>query len=226
MSRRKKQQDNEETIIDLVDARESAQDYFERNKTFVLAAVGGLILIVGGFLFYNLFIQAPKENSAEAAMYQAEEQFARDSFALALENPGQGFEGFLDIIDNYSGTKSANLAHYYSGISYLNLGRYDVAVAYLEDFSPGGVITPIMKYGALGDAYSELGEMDKALLYYQKAGNYDNSFLAPYYLMKYGLLSEKQGDSSSAKTAFEKIQQKYPDSREGLEIDKYIAKYQ
>ena len=85
-------------------------------------------MIVGGYLFYDLMVKTPNENAAKEAMYRAEEQFARDSFALALENPGAGFGGFLDIIDEYPGTSAANLAKYYSGISYLNLGRYEAAI--------------------------------------------------------------------------------------------------
>jgi hypothetical protein len=52
-------------------------------------------------------------------MMLAQQQFEKDSFQLALTNPGGGYSGFLDIIDSYSGTKTANLAKYYAGICYL-----------------------------------------------------------------------------------------------------------
>ena len=99
-------------------------------------------------------------------------------------------------------------------------------VPFLEDFDPAGKVTPIMKNGALGDAYSEMGEFDKALSLYKKAGSYDNDFLTPYYLMKYGLLAEKQGDTNSAKSAYEQIHKDYPDSQQGRDIEKYLAKFQ
>ncbi|NNF33570.1 MAG: tetratricopeptide repeat protein [Saprospiraceae bacterium] len=223
MARRKKKQVKDETIVDIVEAKETAQDYFERNKVLVLAIVGALVVIIGGYLFYDLLVKTPNEESAKEAMYRAEEQFARDSFALALENPGAGFDGFLDIIDNYPGTSASNLAKYYSGISYLNLGRYEAAIEFLEDFSPGGEVTPIMKFGALGDAYSETGDLDKALSMYKKATDTDNSFLTPYYLKKYGLLAEKQGDSGSAQNAYNRIKDEYPESAEAQDIEKYIA---
>ena len=143
---------------------------------------------------------------------------------MALENPGGGFEGFLDVIDNYGGTDAANLASYYAGISYLNLGKFEAAIEYLKEFSPAGNVTPAMKNGALGDAYSELGQFDEALSYYKKAADSDNEFLSPYYLKKYGLLSEKQGDTKAALNAYQEIKKKYYNSTEALDIDKYIAR--
>lgn len=226
MARRKKKQNVDETLVDIVEAKESAQDYFERNKVLVLSIVGALVIIIGGLLFYNTLIKGPNEKAAKEAMYQAEQQFARDSFALALENPGAGFDGFLDIIDNFGGTTSANLASYYAGVSYLNLGMFEAAVEYLEDFSPDGKVTPIMKNGALGDAYSELGDFDKALSFYKKASENDNSYLAPYYLKKYGLLAEKQGDTAAALDAYNKIENQFPSSTEAADISKYIARLQ
>ena len=227
MARRKKQTaKKEETLVDIVEAKESAQDYFERNKVLVLGIVGALVIIIGGYLFYDLLVKTPNENAAKEAMYRAEEQFARDSFALALENPGAGFDGFLDIIDNYPGTSAANLAKYYSGVSYLNLGRFEAAIEYLDDFSPAGDVTPIMKNGALGDAHSELGDLDKALNLYKKAADSDNEFLTPYYLKKYGLLAERQGDNAAAQEAYTKIKENYPNSLEALDIEKYIAEKQ
>ena len=170
--------------------------------------------------------KTPREAKAMSAMYKAEQQFERDSFALALENPGGGFDGFLDIIDNYNGTKAANLARYYAGISYLNLGLYDPAIDYLKDFSASGALLPITKLGALGDAYSEKGEFDQAISYYQKAVNATaNDLLTPYYLQKLGLLSDKQGNAEDAAKYFNRIKAEFPDSEEGSQIEKYIARY-
>ncbi len=224
MTRRRKGKSTDETLVDIVEVKQSSQEYFEKNQTLVLGVIAAIIILVGGLLFYNIMIKGPKESNARTAMFRAEEQFARDSFALALENPGGGFDGFLDIIDNYGGTKTSNLANYYAGISYLNLGRYDAAIEYLEDFKPSGKITPIMKNGALGDAYSELGDFDKALSLYKKATSTKNDFLTPYYLKKIGLLSEKLGDNNAALKAYIEIKENYFDSNEASDIDKFIAR--
>lgn len=223
--RRKKQQEADETLVDLVEVRENASDFFEDNQKTILGVLTGLMLVIGGYLAYTQFVQGPKETQAMEALTQAQTQFERDSFALALSNPGGGFEGFLNIIDNYSGTKAANAAKYYAGISYLHLGQYDAAIDYLQDFSSAGTILDYTKYGAIGDAYAEKNDLSSAISNYEKAASIgDNEVLASYYLKKLGLLYEKQGQLSEAKAAFEKIRDKFPTSQEGADIDKYISR--
>lgn len=222
-SRRNKKQD--ETLVDIVQVKEQAEDFFERNQMAVLAVIGAVVLLVGGWFGYQRFYKEPRNDRAMAQMFQAQFQFERDSFALALDNPGGGYDGFLDIIDKYSGTKAANLANYYAGVSYLHLGRYEAAVDFLKDFDPAGKVTPIMKYGTLGDAYSELEDWDKALSEYQKAADAeDNDYLTPYYLKKLGLLYEHQGNHEQALKAFEQIKSKYPNSTASQDIEKFIAR--
>ncbi len=227
MARRRSNKKEEETLVDIVEARDNAKDYFGKNQKMILGIALAVALLVGAFVVYKFLIKEPQEKQAMEAMYWAEYQFARDSFAIALENPGRDMEGFLDIIDNYGGTSAANLSKYYAGVSYLNLGKYDAAVDYLESFSPKGTVTPIMKFGALGDAYSELNEFDKALSSYKKAsGSGSNDLLTPYYLQKYGMLQERQGNSAEALSAYNQIKEKYPLSTEGTLVDKYISRVQ
>jgi len=226
MSRRKtSKKKQEETLVDIVEVRDTAQDYLSKNRKMIFGIGGLLLILVGAFMVYKFMIQEPKEKQAMESLYWAEYQFSRDSFASALENPGKGFEGFLDIIDNYSGTNASNLSKYYAGVSYLNLGKFDAAVDYLSSFNPAGTVTPIMKQGALGDAYSELNDFDAAISAYKSAAfGTSNDLLSPYYLQKYGMLQLRQGNAAEAQKAFEKIKAEYPTSTEGLQIEKYLAK--
>jgi len=222
--RRRKDKNTEDQLVDVVEVRDKTQHFFENNKSSILGAIALLVLLVGGYLVYKYMFQQPKEQNAKAAIYKAEQQFQRDSFALALENPGGGFEGFLDVIDNYGGTKTANAAKLYAGISYLNLGRYDDAIEYLNAHSASGTYSPIIKNGNLGDAYSEKGEFDKAMSFYQKAASAgDDDLLSPYYLHKLGVLAKRQGDKTKALNALEKIKDKYPNSVEANKVDRLIA---
>ncbi len=208
----------------LVDTRNKEnKGFFEANQMSVITAAAIILLIIGAFLAYQYLYKAPREKAAAEQIFKAEQQFLRDSFALALEAPGGGYDGLLDIVDNYGGTKTANLAKYYAGISYLNLGRFDDAVSYLDSYSPKGNITTITKYGAMGDAYSELGEMSKAINSYEKATSTINDALTPYYLYKLGILAQKEGDKSRALKAFKKISEDFPKSNEAIEAAKYIG---
>lgn len=223
--RRKQNKKSDETLLDLSQARESANNFFERNQTKIVGIAAGLVIVFGGWFVYKNLIHQPKEQKALAQLWMAQMQFEQDSFQVALDNPGGGYSGFLAIIKDYGGTKAGNLSHFYAGICYLNLGIFESALEHLNDFDPDGVVGPTMKYGALGDVYSELNQMDKAMANYKKASTAaENDLLTPYYLKKLALLHESQSQVAEALVIYKDIKSKYPNSNEALSIDKYIAR--
>jgi hypothetical protein len=120
-----------------------------------------LSYIVGGWLLYKNLVLGPKNKEAHAAMWKAEQQFARDSFQLALNGTsdsgleGVGFQGFAALADEYSGSPAGSACSYYAGVCNLNIGNFDEAISFLDDVDADGAVLPALKYGLLGDAYSE-----------------------------------------------------------------------
>ena len=227
MARRKKQREEDETLVDIVEVQKEAKDFWNDNQNIILGALAALLILVGGYYAYNMFYKAPQQKAAVDEMYQAQIQFERDSFNLALNNPGGGNPGFLEIIDDYGATEAGNTAKYYAAICYLNMGAFDEALDYMKDFSPAGQITPIMKYGVIGDIYGEQNDFSGAMSNYKKAANAgENDFLVPYYLKKYAILAHKEGDSGAAKAAYEQIKKEYPKSSEALDSDRFMALFQ
>ncbi len=226
MARRKTNRKKaDETLVDIVEVKDNAQSFVDQNQRLIFGLGIGLIVLVGGYFFYQNLYKAPKEKEAMEQMFKAQEQFERDSFALALTNPGGGYVGFLDIIDSYGGTKASNLANYYAGVSYLNLGQFDAALDYMKSFSPAGHVGPVMKFGVLGDIYSELDQMDNAMSNYKKAINSgENEVLTAYYLKKLGMLHEKNGNLADAKSSYEQVKTDFPNSPYASDIDKYITR--
>ncbi len=216
---------SDDTLVDIGEKTEQAQDFYQKNQSLILGGLFAFVLLVGGIFAYNNFYKTPRLNSAIEEMAQAQRMFEKDSFALALANPGNGNLGFLDIATDFSGTSAGNLANYYAGISYLNLGQFDAALSYLEDYSPDGSVLPITYYGALGDVWSEKNDMDKAISFYKKAiGQGTNEFLEAYYTKKLGMLYEYQGKVAEAKSTYENLQAKYPNTPEGRDIEKFISR--
>jgi tetratricopeptide (TPR) repeat protein len=205
-------------------ALSKTEHYIEENQKSLTIIVFAIIIIVGGYLGYKRFVMTPKEKEAQTQMWMAEQYFAKDSFNLALNGDGN-YLGFLDIIEEYSITKSANLANYYTGISYLHIGQYESAIEHLKQFeSDDKMIAPIA-FGAIGDAYVQLENTDEALVFYNKAvTSSENDFTAPIYLMKVGLVQEKNGEYKKALDAYKKIEKEYPNTSEGRQIQKYIAR--
>lgn len=217
----------EDTLIDLGEVSGKAKSFLDQYQNTILGVVTAVAVVIGGIWAYINLYKLPKEIEAADQMFQAEFMFQKDSFQMALDNPGGGFDGFISIIDKYSGTKAANIAKYYAGICHLNLGNFDEAISFLNSHSPKTELMTIMTYGALGDAYSEKGEMEKAASFYQKAiKSGDNKAVTPYYLKKYALLQEKQGNSAEAMESYLRIQKDYPESFESDNIEKYIYRAQ
>jgi len=156
-------------------------------------------------------------------MFMAENYFEQDSFKLALEGDGANF-GFLDVIDEYSVTKTANLAHYYAGICYMRTGKFEEAIEQLEKFDAEDIMLGTISLGAIGDCYLELGNKDEAASFYMKAGaRKKNAFTSPIYLKKAGLVLEDMEQYEKALKAYQTIRNDYPTSDEGKIIDKYIT---
>jgi len=170
--------------------------------------------------FYSL----PREAKAKEQIFVAEQYFEKDSFNLAINGDGN-YPGFLDIIADYGGTKAGKLAKYYTGISNLHLGNYQEAIDYLEKFSTDDLLLAPVALGATGDAYSELGNKEKAVKLYMEAAELNpNKFTSPVYFLKAGIIYEAIGNKEKALAVYKIIKEKYAESSEGRTIDKYIAR--
>ncbi|PLX15094.1 MAG: hypothetical protein C0597_09245 [Marinilabiliales bacterium] len=219
----KKKETHPDQFESVENALSKTEHYIEENQKSLTIIVAAIIVIVGGYLGYNRFVMTPKENEAKTQMWMAEQYFERDSFNLALNGDGN-YLGFLDIIEEYGITKSANLANYYTGISYLHLGEYENAIEYLKQFESDDKMVAPIAYGAIGDAYTELENMNEALTFYTKAVNAsENEFTAPIYLMKVAFVHKQNGDYDKALDAYKRIKREFPNTTEGRQIDKYIA---
>lgn len=208
---------------DQADVFTKTEDFFEKNKNAITYGVSALLVVIIAVVYVTNFFLPGREKEAQSQIFKAQQYFERDSFMLALNGDGN-YDGFLKIIDNYSWTKAANLSHYYAGVSYLRLGEYDNAITHLKKFSGKEPIISAMALGALGDAYSEQEEMDDAISYYKKAAaKAGNELLSPYYYFKAGMALRATDNKKEALEVFKKIKSEYPESKEGREIDKYIA---
>lgn len=218
----KKIDNTEEKIHAVEEALSKSEKFIEKNQKILTIIIGSAIVIVlGVFAFQKLYI-APREKAAQGAMFMAQKYFEEDSLSRALNGFGDD-EGFLSIIDNYSMTKSANLAKYYAGIIYLKQGKYEDAITYLKKFDSDDEFVGPMATGSMADAYLELGQKDKAIEYYLKASEQQvNDLTTPLYLMRAALVYEDQAKFDKAVELYEKIQKEHTRSAEARDIEKYI----
>ncbi|TMU57096.1 tetratricopeptide repeat protein [Flagellimonas algicola] len=221
-----------EVFSTLDESASKTEAWVQKNQNFILGAIGVIAIGVLGYLGYNEFIQKPKEASAANELFYPQQYFdqalanetAQDSlFGLAL-NGAEGKYGFLDIIQEYKGTKAANLAKYSAGMTYLNLQQYDDAITQLEDFSSDDAVLGAMAKGGIGDAFSQLNQEEDALGYYEKAiAHSTNEYTTPRFLYKAGVLAMNLGQKDKAISFFERIKEEFEGSQEANGIDVLIG---
>jgi tetratricopeptide (TPR) repeat protein len=199
-----------------------SEQYIEENKKSLTIILVAIVIVVGGYIGYKHLYIGPKEIEAQSQVFRAEQYFDKDSFQIALEGDGSA-PGFKDIIDDYGLTETANLSQYYAGICYLRLGKYEEAIEHLKKFDSGDKLVSVIAIGAIGDAYVELGDLKKAVNFYEKAANKNkNPLTSAIYLKKAGLVYEKLGDYQKAYESYQKIKKSYPNSEEARDIDKFV----
>lgn len=214
---------NPQSLNNVEETLTQTEQFLEKNYKSLLIALGIIVVLVGLFWLGRVYISGRNEE-ALSQMYQAERYLEMDSLDLALNGDGN-YLGFLDISNDYKFTSSGNLALYSAGICYLRLGQYEDALKYLKKYSKKDKVLGSQAIGASGDAYVELGETDKGVDKYLEAAEYaDNSFNTPLFLMKAAEIYELEGRYSEALSIYERIRDEYPESTEGLSIQKYIAR--
>ena len=213
----------EERLEAVEEALTRTERVLEKHQKNILTGISVIIIIVLGYFAFQKYYLEPKEKDASEQMWMAEKYFGMDSLQLALDGDGN-YYGFIDIIDEYGVTKSANLANNYAGICYLRLGQYEDAIDYLGDFSSDDQILAPMALGAIGDAYMELGETSKAASYYLDAANKeDNAFTAPVFIQKAAWAYELEENYSKALQLQNRLKKDFANTAEGRDAEKYIA---
>jgi tetratricopeptide (TPR) repeat protein len=214
---------NPQTISSVEETLTRTEQFLEENYKTLLIGLGVIVALVGLFWIGKIYINK-RNNEAQSQMYQAEKYLEMDSLKLALNGDGN-YLGFLDIAKDYKFTNSGNLSRYSAGICYLHLGNYQEAIDFLNKYSKKDKVIGSLALGATGDAYVELGDLDKGVLKYIEAADFaKNSFNTPLFLMKAGEIYELNGKYTEALKVYERIESEFPESSEGTTIEKYIAR--
>lgn len=204
----------------------SSEALIDKYKKPVMAGLAVVVVAVAGFFLYKSFILEPKNQKANEALFKGEQYFAMNDYDKALKGDSTGYKGFIYIAEEYSSTKAGNLARLYAGMSYAQSGNYQEAVKYLESYDEcdDEMITPAA-VGVLGNCYAQLNQLDKATATLLKAAEMaNNTTLSPMYLQQAGEIFESQGNTDKAMNCYKEIKNKYPQSMQAVEIDKYIER--
>ena len=193
--------------------------FFEKNKKAIIIAVVAIIAIVVGAILFNNYYLEPRANEASTELAKSQELFDQQQYDKALV-------GFQKVASDYSSTDAGNLAQLYIGLCQAQQGKWQEAVNALESFSSKGdqMISPAAE-GALGNAYANLKQLDKAVEHLKKAAEMaDNNSLSPTFLIQAGEILESQGKKDEALKLYQEVKEKYFNSMQYQSIDAYIER--
>ena len=210
---------NQQAAPDIQEQVNKAEAFFEKYKKAVIIGVIAVIIIVVGAILLNNYYFTPRANEASTELAKSQELFNNEQYDKALV-------GFQKVASDYSSTDAGNLAQLYIGICQANLGKWQEAVNALENFNgkDDAMISPAAE-GALGNAYANLNQLDKAVEHLKKAAKMaDNNSLSPTFLIQAGEILESQGKKDEALKLYQEIKEKYFNSMQYQTIDEYIER--
>ena len=211
--------ENAEAVVEAVSKTEK---FFNENGKLLAGILAAFVVVAAGVFCWYKFVYQPAVVEAQGQMAVAEENFRATDYELALNGDGNVL-GFAQIIDEY-GAKAGASVYFYAGVCELQLGNWDLAIKYLQSYKGKDAILKARATACIGDAYVGLEEYAKALVYFEKAAAEIDNMYAAGYLLKAGVTAEKLGENAKALGFYETIKDKYPQSMEGYDIDKYIGR--
>lgn len=215
--------DQEKLQQEFVEEKVSAvEKFFNENKKIIWSSLLGIVVIGLIVLAYQKLYVQPKIAEAQEQMFPAEASFRAGAYELALNGDGNAL-GFEQIAKEY-GNKAGKDVYMYAGICELNLGNYESAVSYLRKYKGKDDILAAKALACEGDALVGLEKYQQALACFDKAAARVDNIFAAAYLLKAASVCEELGDKAKALTYYKTIKDKYPQSIEGYDVDKYISR--
>ncbi len=200
-----------------------SEAFVTKYKMQIGMAIAAIILIVGGSILYQTQVSEPRAKEASESIFKAESYFAAGDYEKALNGDEQGNMGFKQIIDEFSGTPTANIANAYAGLSLAQSGSFEEAIPYLKAFDGSDKMVAPGVLSALGNCYANTGDLNSAVSKFIEAAKAaDNNTISPYCLLQAGIIYEKQGNKAEALKVYNEIKEKYFASLQAMDIEKYI----
>ena len=198
----------------------SSEKFYNEHKGVIWGVLRGIVVNGLAILGYSKFIYTPAVAETQQAVFPAELNFQNGEFELALNGDGNTL-GFAEIIDQY-GSKAGKAVYLYAGTCCAQLGNWEEALVYLKKYSRKAPILAARAIALQGDCKAALGEAAQAASLYEKAAAKADNLFAAAYLVKAGQMYQSLGQNDKALKSFQTVKEKYPQSIEGYDIDKYI----
>ncbi|MFA9289811.1 MAG: tetratricopeptide repeat protein [Solirubrobacteraceae bacterium] len=220
---------NESTTKEVFDTLDESviksEKFLEKNLKSISITLFSLLIAIGGYFAYVYLYKNKRNNKAMEEMTEAQKFFYQEDYKKAL-NGGGSYYGFEEIIEDFGGTNTGNVAKYYASISYYKLKKYDKSIELMKNFdSKGDNSLSSIKNGVIADAFVQINNYEEADSYYKKAINEveDLETLYVFYNKKAGVVAFKNNNKKEANLYFNSILEKFPNTQSKDEIEKFVA---
>lgn len=197
--------------------------YFDENRKLVYGILAGVLVLVLAIVGYVLY-QNQQSREAEQMLGAVVGLYEQGLYQEALDGTIDVL-GLLEIADEYGGTGSGNLAHFYAADALYNLGEYERALEHFQAFDRMDGFIGASALAGEAAVYENLGEYERAAGRYLDAARFfENELGSPRYLLSAGRAFEAAGAYAEAQSAYEQIREDYPDSNIANQVDVYISR--
>jgi tetratricopeptide (TPR) repeat protein len=222
MSKLKKEELEQDILIEY---SSRFMHFYENNKAAVIGGGIGIVLAVGLIIGYTIY-SGNQQEEAINLLGIAEQEMLQGNYQEALNGNEEEFTlGFVQIAENYGGTKAGNLAQYYAAIAEYELGNYEQALNYIQDYDvPEGIlgVAPISMHANI---LVELDRHGEAAAQFERAADWDeNTSTTPYNLYKAAEAHSEVGNTEQALAHIETIINEYPNSQQIAQAERLKGK--
>ncbi|HTK81606.1 MAG TPA: tetratricopeptide repeat protein [Bacteroidota bacterium] len=203
--------------------------YYDNKKYVSYGLVALAAIIIGTIWFIN-----NRNNNDEKAAIEFGKVFAiydaaggdMNQYKIAINGqPEKNIKGLKAIVENYSGSASAEVARLYLANAYRYTGQYDQAIKEYDNFSGSSNLLKASAHAGLGAAYEAKNEYTKAAPEYEKAASLSEEYSIPEYLSAAARAYGYAGDKEKAISLFKRLKKEYPTSNFTRDADRYIAQF-
>ncbi len=225
---KKGNQETHNAVDNLNDSLTNVSQNLQNNKRYIVWAVAGIVIVLGGILAYLYGYRQPhiEKGNVDGGMLDVKVATHNPTDTIPLDTNAI-IAGYQAVIAE--GYDAGNLATVKAAGLLYQQGKAQDAYNLLEKYSKTGseVVDPAV-YSLQGDCLVELGKLDEALVKYQDAEKYskENTLYTPMFIVKQARVLEANGDKKGALEAFERLANTYPDYAQGNAIDYEIARLQ
>jgi tetratricopeptide (TPR) repeat protein len=215
----------------LINAYAQVTSYYYENKKYISYALTAIVVIAIATYVYINNRRANNEKAASeiAKVYAIYDGAASNNaqYKTAIDGiPERGIMGLKNIVDNYGGTESGELARFYLANSYFGLHQYDEALKCYDDFSGGDKFLQASALAGVGACYESKGEFAKAASAYEKAvGKYSSNATSPDYMNSAARCYGRSGEKEKAVTLYKRLKKEFPTSAFARDAERYITQF-